>query len=133
MFYHEEDMLMKERSNVTIPSEIEATRLRFEEWRRRRTARERIPETLWSEAVAVEPADFRCGIDGLARVCRQKLKADPFCGALFVFRNRRSTSVKILAYDGIGFWLCQKRLSKGRFCRWPNSGDETLRLEAHQL
>jgi len=83
--------------------------------------------------VAVEPADFRCGIDGLARVCRQKLKADPFCGALFVFRNRRSTSVKILAYDGIGFWLCQKRLSKGRFCRWPNSGDETLRLEAHQL
>ena len=83
--------------------------------------------------VAVEPADFRCGIDGLAQVCRQKLQADPFCGALFVFRNRRSTSVKILAYDGIGFWLCQKRLSKGRFCWWPKTDDGTLKLEAHQL
>jgi len=83
--------------------------------------------------VAVEPADFRCGIDGLARVCRQKLQADPFCGALFVFRNRRSTSVKILAYDGIGFWLCQKRLSKGRFRCWPKTSDGTLKLEAHQL
>ena len=51
--------------------------------------------------VAVEPADFRCGIDGLARVCRQKLKADPFCGALFVFWKRRSTSVKILRISGI--------------------------------
>src|SRR5439155_14022666 len=69
--------------------------------------------------VAVEPADFRCGIDGLARVCRQKLKADPFCGALFVFRNRRSTSGKILAYYGSGFWLCQKCASKGRFGTWP--------------
>jgi transposase len=83
--------------------------------------------------VAVEPADFRCGIDGLARVCRQKLKADPFSGALFVFRNRRSTSVKILAYNGIAFWLCQERLSKGRFRWWPKTGDEALRLEAHQL
>src|SRR3972149_6485166 len=80
--------------------------------------------------VAVEPADFRCGIDGLARVCRQKLKADPFCGALFVFRNRRSTSVKILAYDGIGFWLCQKRLRKRGFCWWPKTDDGTLKLEA---
>ena len=83
--------------------------------------------------VAVEPADFRCGIDGLARVCKQVLKADPFCGALFVFRNRRSTAVKILAHDGRGFWLCQKRLSKGRFCRWPKAGGETLTREAHQL
>ena len=60
-------------------------------------------------------------------------EADPFCGALFVFRNRRSTSVKVLAYDGIGFWLCQKRLSKGRFGCWPKTADGTLRLEAHQL
>src|SRR6266581_2239033 len=73
--------------------------------------------------VATEPADFRCGIDGLARVCRQVLKTDPFGGALFVFRNRRSTSVKILAYDGRGFWLCQKRLSKGRFRWWPQGSE----------
>ena len=61
--------------------------------------------------VAVEPPDFRCGIDGLAKVCRERLRSDPFTGAVFVFRNRRSTSVKLLAYDGQGFWLAQKRLS----------------------
>ena len=37
--------------------------------------------------VAVEPADFRKGIDGLARVCREVLRKDPFSGLLFVFRN----------------------------------------------
>jgi transposase len=28
--------------------------------------------------VAVEPADFRKGIDGLARLCREELRSDPF-------------------------------------------------------
>ena len=83
--------------------------------------------------VATEAMDFRCGIDGLARSCRQVLKADPFCGALFVFRNKRSTAIKILAYDGRGFWLCQKRLSRGRFRWWPEATEGTLALEAHQL
>lgn len=49
--------------------------------------------------VAVEPADFRCGIDGLARRCRTVLEADPFSGTVFVFRNRRKTGVKVLVYD----------------------------------
>ena len=83
--------------------------------------------------VAREPADFRCGIDGLAKVCRAILKSDPFSGALFVFRNRRSKSIKILSYNGRGFWLCQKRLSKGRFRWWPEGSQDTLTLEAHQL
>jgi transposase len=83
--------------------------------------------------VAREPADFRCGIDGLAKICRAILKSDPFSGALFVFRNRRAKSIKILAYNGRGFWLCQKRLSKGRFRWWPESDEACLTLEAHQL
>ncbi len=61
--------------------------------------------------LALEPADFRKGIDGLAQVCRGALKADPFSGVLFVFRNRRGTAVKALVYDGQGFWLCQNYLS----------------------
>ncbi len=65
--------------------------------------------------VAVEPADFRKGIDGLAGLCRHQLGSDPFSGILFVFRNRRRTALKLLVYDGQGFWLCQKRLSAGRF------------------
>ena len=84
--------------------------------------------------VAVEPADFRKGIDGLTRVCREQLRQDPFRGILFVFRNRRATSIKSLLYDGQGFWMCQKRLSKGRFAYWPQNGSSaTQALEAHQL
>jgi len=82
--------------------------------------------------VCVEPIDFRNGIDGLVRVCRATLTEDPFRGTVFVFRNRRSTSVKILAYDGQGFWLCQKRLSTGRFGWWPD-GASTKTLAAHEL
>ncbi len=69
--------------------------------------------------VAVEPADFRKGIDGLARVAKEVLAKDPFCGAAFVFRNRRATAIKVLIYDGQGFWLCHKRMSSGRFRFWP--------------
>ena len=84
--------------------------------------------------VAVEPADFRRGIDGLARMARQELASDPFSGAVFVFRNRRATAVKLLVYDGQGFWLCHKRLSKGRFRFWPAGDRSSSRaLEAHQL
>ncbi len=69
--------------------------------------------------VAVEPSDFRRGIDGLARVCKEVLQRDPFSGCMFVFRNRPATALKILVYDGQGFWLCHKRLSKGKFAWWP--------------
>lgn len=84
--------------------------------------------------VAVEPADFRKGIDGIARLCRKALQSDPFSGAAFVFRNRRRTAVKILIYDGQGFWLCHKRLSSGKFGHWPSHGEEVVReLEALEL
>jgi transposase len=84
--------------------------------------------------VAIEPADFRCGIDGLARRCREVLKSDPFSGAVFVFRNRRKKAIKALIYDGQGFWLCHKRLSEGRFCFWPTTaGDGAISLQAHEL
>jgi transposase len=66
---------------------------------------------------AVEPVDFRKGIDGLCRLCRNELHSDPFSGAMFVFCNRRRTALRLLVYDGQGFWLCHKRLSVGRF-RW---------------
>ena len=84
--------------------------------------------------LAVEPVDLRKGIDGLAALCRQKLQSEPFEGALFVFSSRRRKTVKILVYDGQGFWVCQKRLSQGRFQWLPQpSGPSTQRLDAHQL
>ena len=84
--------------------------------------------------VAVEPADFRRGIDGLARLCRSELGEDPFSGALFVFRNRRRTAIKVLVYDGQGYWLCYKRLSSGRFSWWPADARACATpLLAHEL
>jgi len=83
--------------------------------------------------VAVQPEDFRKGIDGLAQVCKDVLREDPFSGWVFVFRNRPGTAVKILVYDGQGFWLCQKRLSSGRFRFWPLGTTATRALAAHQL
>jgi len=83
--------------------------------------------------VAVEPIDFRAGIDGLVGACRQRLQADPFSGALFVFGNRARTAIKILVYDGQGFWLCQKRLSSGRFTFWPEAATPSRALDACEL
>lgn len=85
--------------------------------------------------VAVEPVDFRRGIDGLSKLCREALSTDPFSGTVFVFRSRRGTSVKLLTYDGQGFWLCQKRLSESRFRHWPSpTGDGASReLLAHEV
>jgi len=84
--------------------------------------------------VCTEPVDFRKGIDGLKRISREIFDADPFCGALFVFCNRQRTAVRILVYDGQGFWLCHKRLSEGRF-RWigKSGGGRVASLAAVEL
>jgi len=84
--------------------------------------------------VAVAPVDFRKGIDSLAAVCRQNLQSDPFCGAVFVFINKSRKALRLLLYDGQGFWLCHKRLSKGRFV-WPfgPAADNVSGLSAGQL
>jgi hypothetical protein len=89
---------------------------------------------------AVDPVDFRRGIDGLARLCKDVLKHDPFSGWVFVFRNRSARALKILVYDGQGFWLCHKRLSRGKFCWWPAARPSadgvrvtTGPLAAHQM
>ena len=83
--------------------------------------------------VAIEPVDFRRGVDGLARQCRAALAEDPFSGVVFVFRNRQRTAVKLLVYDGQGFWLCHKRLSQGRFRWWPTASEAAAPLRAHEL
>jgi transposase len=82
--------------------------------------------------VATETIDGRKGIDALAQLCREKLDADPFSGCVFIFRTRRGTAIKLLAYDGQGFWIATKRLSKGRFQWWPTGAEPARPLRAHQ-
>ena len=84
--------------------------------------------------LSVKAVDFRKGIDGLAGLCKHILNTDPFSGCVFVFRNRRATAIKVLTYDGNGFWLCQKRLSKGTFQWWPDNGSDRVSvLAVHEL
>ncbi len=65
--------------------------------------------------IATQPADFRRGIDGFVALCRDHYRQPPQTGVLFVFRHRAATMIRILAYDGSGYWLLSKRLSRGRF------------------
>lgn len=69
--------------------------------------------------VAISAVDFRKGIDGLAAECRYNLGHNPTSQSMFVFRNKSKTTIKILYYDGTGYWLCMKRLSQGKFW-WPS-------------
>jgi transposase len=82
--------------------------------------------------VAIEPIDGRKGIDALVRLCQDKLAEDPFSGCVFIFRSRRGTAIRLLSYDGQGYWLAQKRLSKGRFLWWPEGGAPAKALEAYE-
>jgi transposase len=71
-----------------------------------------------------ESISFNKGIDGTVAVARVVLEKEPMDGAFFVFRNKGRHMLRVLHYDGSGFWICTKRLSKGRFSAWP-TGDGT--------
>tara|TARA_B110000908_G_C10099401_1_gene377845 strand:- start:76 stop:462 length:387 start_codon:yes stop_codon:yes gene_type:complete len=83
--------------------------------------------------LAVKPVDFRKGICGLKGLCREQLGCNPFSGTVFAFTNRMRTSVKLLVYDASGFWLCQKRFSRGRLAWWPTSNSSAVELRASEL
>ena len=77
--------------------------------------------------LAVEPVDMRKQFNGLWALAAEKLREDPFSGALFVFTNKDRDRVKILCWDGTGVWVAAKRLEKGRFS-WPAPGDRRAKL-----
>jgi transposase len=74
--------------------------------------------------VATSHLDMRKGIDGVVAVCNQLLRENPMSGAVFLFISRSRKHVRVLSYDGQGYWLCTKRLSSGRFPYWPAPGEE---------
>lgn len=82
--------------------------------------------------VATKPVDFRKGAEGLAALVRESMDADPFSGAIYVFRSKRADRVKLVYFDGTGVCLFSKRLEDGRF-QWPAIADGVVRLTAAQL
>jgi transposase len=82
--------------------------------------------------LAARPVDFRKGMDGLAALVQQALRADPFAGEVFVLRAKRADRVKLLVYDGTGLVLYSKRLEAGRFS-WPSPAEGVIRLTSAQL
>lgn len=74
--------------------------------------------------LAVEPVDMRKQFNGLWALAVERLREDPFGGALFVFTNRNRNRLKMLYWDGSGPWVLAKRLERGRFS-WPAGSDRT--------
>lgn len=86
--------------------------------------------------VATEAVDFRKAHDGLCSLIRDHLGADPFSGDVYVFFNRSRNRIKLLVWDGNGFWLHYKRLESGCFESLAGSGSghgKSLRIERAQL
>jgi transposase len=82
--------------------------------------------------VATKPVDFRKGAEGLAALVRDVMQADPFDGAVYVFRAKRADRVKLVFWDGTGVCLFAKTLEDGQF-RWPRVENGVMRLSAAQL
>ncbi len=78
------------------------------------------------------PVDFRRQIDGLVLLIASELGLSPTSGELFIFRNRTSNKLKLLWYDGNGFWLCYKRLEKGKLI-FPKHNDRVMEITRDQL
>jgi len=79
-----------------------------------------------------QPIDFRRGIDGLIIIVASELELNPASGQLFIFRNRAGNRLKLLWSDQHGFWLCYRRLEKGKF-KLPSEAGTTLELSQDEL
>lgn len=66
--------------------------------------------------VATKPVDFRKVAEGLAALVSETMGADPFSGAVYVFRAKRTDRIKLICWDGTGVCLNAERLEDGEFC-----------------
>jgi len=86
-------------------------------------------EAVW---LAVEPLDMRAGTDtALARVL--KVFGEARAHHAYLFANRRANRVKVLVHDGIGVWLCARRLQRGGFVWTQDAAAGALAITHEQL
>lgn len=83
--------------------------------------------------LCIDAIDFRTRLEGTLALCRHQLQWEPHCGHVFVFRNGKATTLRLIIYDKGGFWLMEKRLSKGKFHYWPKVAYDTCELTLTQL
>lgn len=78
--------------------------------------------------------DLRKSIDGCSALVQYTMQLNPFSSSIFIFCNRKKTTIKILEWDGNGFWLHTKKLiGEDRF-RWPKAKDQaSLLIDRRQL
>ncbi len=82
--------------------------------------------------LAIKPVDFRKQIDGLVAICH-RFGQQPRDGRLYVFINSAHTMIKVLYYDGSGYWLALKRVSRGKFSCWPEKKAQMTAIMAQEL
>jgi transposase len=83
--------------------------------------------------VAFEAVDMRLSFDGLAAKIQHQLQGDAFAGDCYVFRSKSGSRLKLLYFDGMGFWLYYRRLEQGTFVWPPVSQAGTIELTHAQL
>ena len=79
-----------------------------------------------------KPVDMRKSFRGLCQLAESALGEDPAAGHWFVFINRRGDRLKLLGWDGQGFWIWYRLLESGRF-QVPVGQDDRLEIDVTQL
>ncbi len=79
-----------------------------------------------------DPVDFRYGLNSLSILVEQSMRLNPMDSSLYIFGNRRRDRIKVLGWDGSGFWLLMKRLEASRFI-WPDNKTEVVKMTTSVL
>jgi len=82
--------------------------------------------------VAIGATDMRKGFNGLDGLIREKLESDPTSGHIFMFTNKRKDRLKLVFFDGVGLWVCARRMERGTL-HWPQASDSKVMLTPEQF